>query len=178
MENVNHAHYIQVNSEHPLAKAIVDHTRLLGHKTSNLSWLSKVANFRAIVGQGVCGELEGRRLVLVGNSKLMAGFNIDVPEIAMECLKDTEKQARTGILVAIESEIVGLIAISDPLKAEAPAVISILKSIGVQSIMVTGDNWGTANAIAREVGIDRVFAETLPQGKAEKVKELQVCLKM
>jgi Cu+-exporting ATPase len=105
----------------------------------------------------------------------MATFDIDVPKIVGEHLKDMEKQAQTGILAAIDNEIIGLIAISDPLKAEAPAVISMLKSMGVQSIMVTGDNWGIANAIAREVGIDRVFAETLPQGKAEKVKELQVC---
>lgn len=162
----------EANSEHPLAKAIVDYATSLRQETSNLSWLPEIDNFRAISGQGVSAEIQGKK-VLVGNSQLMAGSGVDVPEVAVEYLQDVEKQARTGILVAIEKEVVGAIAISDPVKAEAPAVISILKSMGVQSIMVTGDNWGTAYAIAREVGIETVFAETQPQGKAEKVKELQ-----
>jgi Cu+-exporting ATPase len=82
--------------------------------------------------------------------------------------------AQTGILVSIDREVTGVLAISDPLKPGAHEVISILKSMKVRSIMVTGDNWGTAHSIAREVGIETVIAEAKPEHKAEKVKELQV----
>jgi Cu+-exporting ATPase len=82
--------------------------------------------------------------------------------------------AQTGILVSINGEVAGVLAISDPLKPGAQEVISILKSMKIRSIMVTGDNWGTANSIAREVGIEDVIAEAKPDQKADKVKNLQV----
>ncbi|GAB2302259.1 Probable copper-transporting ATPase hma5 [Dionaea muscipula] len=81
--------------------------------------------------------------------------------------------AQTGILVSISGRLMGVIAISDPLKPNAYDVISILKSMNVKSIMVTGDNSGTANSIAKEVGIETVISEAKPEQKAEKVKELQ-----
>ncbi|KAI7998285.1 putative copper-transporting ATPase HMA5 [Camellia lanceoleosa] len=91
-------------------------------------------------------------------------------------LAEIEGLAQTGILVAIDREVVGVIAISDPLKPGAGEVISILKSMKIKSIMVTGDNWGTANSIAKEVGIDTVIAEAKPEHKAEQVKDLQVAI--
>ena len=158
---------MQANSEHPLAKAIVDYAiEQMGARRK-----LEVKNFQVMTGQGVYAEVESKK-VYVGNQQLMTGSSLNVPSIALEYLQDMEKQARTGVLVAVENEIVGAIAISDPVKDDAAAVISILKSMGIQSIMVTGDNWGTANAIGREVGIDMIFAETKPQGKADKVKDL------
>lgn len=101
---------------------------------------------------------------------------IVVPVEAEEALAETEGQAQTGILVSIDKELIGVLSVSDPLKPEAPEVISILKSMNIESMIVTGDNWGTANAIAKQVGIERkhVVAEAKPEQKAEKVKELQV----
>nr|CAD1831369.1 unnamed protein product [Ananas comosus var. bracteatus] len=87
---------------------------------------------------------------------------------------ETEQQARTCVLVAVEREICGAFAVSDPLKPDAGRVVSFLNSMGISSIMVTGDNWATATAIAREVGISTVFAETDPVGKAQKIKDLQM----
>ena len=164
---------MQSNSEHPLAKAIVDYANEQMGARRKL----EVKNFQVIAGRGVYAEVQSKKLY-VGNQQLMTGSSLNVPSIALEYLQDMEKQARTGVLVAVENEIVGAIAISDPVKDDAAAVISILKSMGIQSIMVTGDNWGTANAIGREVGIDMIFAETQPQGKADKVKDLQVFMKL
>ncbi|KAH7388231.1 hypothetical protein KP509_16G065300 [Ceratopteris richardii] len=162
----------EASSEHPLARAIIDNAKSMRGESSDLSWLPEVNNFKSLPGQGVYAEVGGQE-VLVGNMQLMTASNIDVPEEAIDYLQDMEKQARTGILVAINKEIYGALAISDPVKPEAKAVVAILKSMGVLSMMVTGDNWGTANSIAREVGIEKVYAETRPQGKADIVKELQ-----
>ncbi|KAF3514540.1 hypothetical protein F2Q69_00002837 [Brassica cretica] len=110
---------------------------------------------------------------MVGNKKLMCDHGVSIPDDAQELLAEAEEMAQTGIIVSINGELVGFVAVSDPLKPIAGEAISILKSMNIVSIMVTGDNWGTANSIAREVGIDSVFAEAKPEQKAEKVKELQ-----
>jgi Cu+-exporting ATPase len=93
---------------------------------------------------------------------------------ALEILTEEEEKAQTAIMVAMDQEVVGIISVSDPIKPNANEVISYLKSMNVESIMVTGDNWGTANAIGKEVGIEKIIAEAKPEQKAEKVKELQV----
>ncbi|KAL4589360.1 hypothetical protein LXL04_002266 [Taraxacum kok-saghyz] len=90
-----------------------------------------------------------------------------------EILTEIEGLAQTGILVSIDGQLTGILAISDPLKPGAREVISILKSMKIKSLLVTGDNWGTANSIAKEVGIEDVIAESKPEDKAEKVKSLQ-----
>ena len=114
--------------------------------------------------------------IMVGNKNFMSGYKINITADAEELLAEAEGMAQTGILVSIDSELVGVLAVSDPVKPNAREAISILKSMNIKSIMVTGDNWGTANSIAREVGIDSVIAEAKPEQKAEKVKELQVNL--
>ena len=111
---------------------------------------------------------------MVGNKKLMCDHGVSIPDDAQELLAEAEEMAQTGILVSINGELAGFVAVSDPLKPIAREAISILKSMNIVRIMVTGDNWGTANSIAREVGIDSVFAEAKPEQKAENVKELQV----
>jgi len=104
----------------------------------------------------------------------MLNQGISIPAEAEELLAEAEAMAQTGILVSIGSELTGVVAISDPLKPGAREVISILTSMNVKSIMVTGDNQGTASSIAKEAGIETFIAETRPEQKAEKVKELQV----
>ena len=109
----------------------------------------------------------------MGNKSLMLDHNIVVPVEAEEALVEAEGMAQTGIIVAIDREVAGVVAISDPLKPGAREAISILKSMKIRSIMVTGDNWGTAKSIAEEVGIETVIAEARPEQKADKVKDLQ-----
>ncbi|PIN23728.1 Cation transport ATPase [Handroanthus impetiginosus] len=161
----------EVNSEHPLAKAIVEHAKRFRQDEENPSWPDAM-DFESVTGHGVKAVIRNKE-VLVGNKSLMVNHNISILLDAEEVLAETESMAQTGILVSIGRELVGIIAISDPLKPGAREVVSFLKSMKVKSIVVTGDNWGTANAIAKEVGIDTVIAEAKPEHKAEKVKELQ-----
>lgn len=169
---------VEANSEHPLAKAIVEYaTALCASDNAAPSWSQQALNFQAIPGQGVRAELQGVP-ILVGNRLMMVAAGIELSGEMDEYLEEIETMARTGVLVATDGQVMGAIAISDPVKSEARGVISKLRWMGVQSIMVTGDNWGTANAIAREVGIEEVMAETQPAGKADKIKELQLAGKV
>ncbi|XP_059276146.1 probable copper-transporting ATPase HMA5 isoform X2 [Lycium ferocissimum] len=163
----------QVNSDHPVDKAIVEHAKKLRGSEENLSW-PEASDFESITGHGVRAIICNKEVIL-GNKSLMTEQGIAVPVEAEEALAETEGQAQTGILVSIDKELIGVLSVSDPLKPEAPEVISILKSMNIESMIVTGDNWGTANAIAKQVGIERkyVVAEAKPGQKAEKVKELQ-----
>jgi P-type Cu+ transporter len=115
------------------------------------------------------------KTVIIGNKTLMIESGVGISDEASQILMESEEMAQTGIIVAINQEVVGIIGISDPLKPGAQEVISLLRSMKVESIMVTGDNWGTAKAIASEVGIENIVAEAKPEGKSEIVKELQVC---
>ncbi|KAL0675426.1 hypothetical protein Bca4012_003407 [Brassica carinata] len=161
----------EVNSEHPLAKAIVEYAKIFKDEQENHAW-PEARDFVSITGKGVKATVRGIK-VMVGNKKLMCDHGVSIPDDAQELLAEAEEMAQTGILVSINGELAGFVAVSDPLKPIAREAISILKSMNIVSIMVTGDNWGTANSIAREVGIDSVFAEAKPEQKAENVKELQ-----
>ncbi|KAJ6946280.1 hypothetical protein NC651_001131 [Populus alba x Populus x berolinensis] len=161
----------EVNSEHPLAKAIVEYAKKFREDEENPMW-PEAQDFQSITGHGVKATVR-KKEVIVGNKSLMLEHNIPISIDAEEMLAETEGMAQTGILVSIDREVTGVLAISDPLKPGAREVISILKSMKVRSIMVTGDNSGTANSIAKEVGIETVIAEAKPEQKAEKVKELQ-----
>lgn len=162
----------QVNSEHPLAKGIVEYAKRFGADEESHVW-PEARDFIAIAGHGVKASVRSKE-VMVGNKSLMLESGIHVPDEASEILTETERNAQTGIVVAVDGEVTGIIAVSDPLKPGAREVVSLLRSMKVKSIMVTGDNWGTANAIAGEVGIDTFVAEAKPHVKAEKIKELQV----
>ncbi|KAK6935374.1 hypothetical protein RJ641_035529 [Dillenia turbinata] len=161
----------EVNSEHPLAKSVVEYAKKFRGDDENLAWL-EARNFESITGHGVKAIVQNKK-IMVGNKRLMLDNNIAIPTDAEDMLAKTEDLAQTGVLVAIDREVTGVIAISDSLKPSTREVILILKSMNVKSIMVTGDNWGTANSIAKEVGIATVFAEAKPEDKAEKVKNLQ-----
>lgn len=161
----------EVNSEHPLAKAIVEYAKKCWQDEDNHLW-PEALDFESITGHGVKAVVRGRE-VLVGNKSLMLDHNVDIPSNAAHKLTQAEEQAQTGILVSIDRELHGVVAVSDPLKPEARQAISILKSMKINTIIMTGDNLGTANAIAKEVGIDVVVAEAKPQDKAHRVKQLQ-----
>ncbi|KAH7550296.1 hypothetical protein JRO89_XS13G0166600 [Xanthoceras sorbifolium] len=164
----------EANSEHPLAKAVVEYAKKFREDEENPIW-PEAQDFVSITGHGVKAIVQNKE-VIVGNKSLMLDHNIDIPIDAEEMLTETEGMAQTGILVSIDGKLTGVLAISDPLKPGAREVISILKSMDVRSILVTGDNWGTARSIANEVGIETVIAEAKPEQKAEKVKDLQACM--
>lgn len=175
----------EAGSEHPLAKALVDHAH--NHlvftepltprsaempRTRDLSWMREASGFENIPGEGVRCKVSGVS-VLVGNRKLMRTSGITISDEVEGYLQQTEDLSGTGILVAFNGTIAGVVGISDPLKREAPFVVEGLQRMGIRCIMVTGDNWGTAKSVAHEVGIDEVFAEVLPGGKAKIIKKLQ-----
>ena len=161
-----------MNSEHPLAKAIVEYAKKFREDGESPTW-PEARDFASITGHGVKAIVRNKEII-VGNKSLMLDQNIAIPADAEDMLAETEAMAQTGILISIDGELTGVLAISDPLKPGARDVISILKSMKVKSIMVTGDNWGTANSIAKEVGIETVIAGAKPEQKAEEVKNLQV----
>ncbi|XP_014630669.1 probable copper-transporting ATPase HMA5 [Glycine max] len=154
----------EVNSEHPLAKAIVEYAKKL-RDDENPIWL-EAQDFMSIAGHGVKAMVRNKE-ILVGNKSLMEDHNVALPIDAEEMLAEAEAMAQTGIIVSINREVVGVLAVSDPLKLATQEVISILKSMKIRNIMVTGDNWGTANSIAREVGIETVIVEAKPDQKPD-----------
>ena len=157
---------LERGSEHPLGEAIVK-----GAITRNLT-LSDAENFIAIPGHGVNGRIDGHD-VLFGNAKLMRDRNVTIDML----LGDWERLAgegKTPMYVAIDGKAAGLIGVADTVKSDSKAAIAVLKSLGIEVVMLTGDNERTGRAIAREVGIDRVLAEVLPNDKAHEVQKLQL----
>ena len=153
------------NSEHPLGQAIVNRAKELGLK------LTMPTEFGAVAGHGVRACVEGHE-VLVGNAKLLSDFSIalDGLETQSQQLADVGK---TAMFAAIDRKPAGLIAVADTLKPNSRAAVEALKKLGLDVYMLTGDNPRTAAAIAKQVGIERYFAEVLPGQKADKVKQLQ-----
>lgn len=162
----------QVNSEHPLAKAIVERAKTFWEEGDKSIW-PEARDFVSVPGHGVKAMVKNREII-IGNKSWMLEHNMTIPEVAENILAQAEKMAQTGILVSFDREVMGVLAISDPLKPGVREVISILKSMEVMSIMATGDNLGTAESIAKEIGIGTIIAEANPEQKAEKVKDLQV----
>ncbi|MBA2520240.1 MAG: HAD-IC family P-type ATPase, partial [Chloroflexia bacterium] len=156
---------VEVGSEHPLGEAIVARARELGLE------LPKAEGFTSITGQGVRGRVDGREVVL-GNRALMtrAGIHLNGLE---ERGEELARGGATPMYVAVGGEGAGLIAVADTLKPESTEAVAQLKALGLDVWMLTGDNRATAEAIAREVGIEHVLAEVLPEQKAAKVKALQ-----
>jgi len=157
---------VEKSSEHPLAQAIVEGAQARGLK------LSDVQTFDAIPGHGVSATVEGRR-VLIGNLKLMQreGIALDSLEEQSKALADDGK---TPMYVALDGQAAGIVAVADTVKEDSRAAIAALKKMGLEVVMMTGDNERTARAIARQVGVDRVLAEVLPQDKALNVHKLQL----
>ena len=152
-------------SEHPLAGAIVAYAA--EHDIECLP----VDDFRAIPGQGIEAKVSGKH-VLVGNRKLLRDYHIAMEEYEAQ-LAEYETNGKTAMVIAVDGQCRGLVAVADTIKETAPKAIKQLKDMGIEVIMLTGDNERTAKAIAKQVGIDRVIAQVLPEQKADKVKALQ-----
>ena len=156
---------LEAASEHPLGAAIVEKA-----KAGGLSLL-QVDEFSAVTGMGVQGSVSGKQ-VLVGSRKLMETNGIDCDKYSAD-MEKLEDEAKTAMLIAIDGIMAGIIAVADTLKDDSIQAIAELEKMGLRTAMITGDNVRTANAIAKRVGISRVLAEVLPDGKVSEIKKLQ-----
>ena len=155
----------EVNSEHPLGQAIV-----AGARERELA-LPEVTNFQSLTGYGI-RVLNGKNFYFLGNKRMMQETGLDLSQ-AEELAATLAAGGKTPIYVGNREEILGLIAVADPLKATSPEAVRRLKAMGLQVIMLTGDNAKTAQALAAEAGIDQVISDVLPADKAQVVADLQ-----
>lgn len=152
-------------SEHPLAEAIVSYA------TEQDVEIVGVDDFTAIPGHGIEANIEGRR-ILVGTRKLMADHNMDTEDLE-DSMSQFEHDGKTAMIISVDNQIKGVVAVQDTVKETAKEAIESLHDQGLEVIMLTGDNSRTAAAIARQVNIDTVIAEVLPEEKAAHVKKVQ-----
>ena len=152
-------------SEHPLGEAIVK-----GAEERNIKF-KEISNFKAIPGHGIQVEIEGKT-ILLGNKKLMSENSIEVGELGVKSDK-LANEGKTPMYIAINNKLEGIIAVADTVKPSSKEAIENLHKMGIKVAMITGDNKKTADAIAKQVGIDIVLAEVLPEDKANEVKKLQ-----
>ena len=164
---------VEMGSEHPLGKAIARHAADRGIEMGQLS------DFGAVRGKGVRGRVglnaDGsvdEREVIVGTRSLLEESGVSVAEVEDE-MRRLEGEGKTAMLVVVDGELLGMLAVADTIKDDAVEAIRELKAMGLETAMITGDNVRTANAIARQVGIDRVLAEVLPEDKLAEVKRVQ-----
>lgn len=152
-------------SEHPLAEAIVK-----GIKDKGIMLFNPV-EFEAIPGYGIKARVDGKDL-LIGTRRLMDKYDVNVQSAKLD-METLEENGKTAMLVAVDGKYAGIVAVADTIKETSRDAIKRLRKLGIEVIMITGDNKRTAQAIADEVGIDSAIAEVLPEGKAEEVKKLQ-----
>ena len=150
-------------SEHPLADAIVKHA------VNNDIKLLEPEHFTSIPGRGISAIIHNRH-ILAGNQQLMTEYNIDTTE-QIEQLQRYETAGHTAMFVAVDNQINGIIAVADTVKSNAREAIQALHDLGINVVMLTGDNERTAHAIAKQVNIDTVIAEVLPEEKAAKLQK-------
>ncbi|MBT6574607.1 copper-translocating P-type ATPase [Candidatus Falkowbacteria bacterium] len=162
---------LEKNSEHPLAESIVNKA-----KEEKIS-LTEPGEFDAIVGMGVKGRINGQE-VLIGTEKLMLQNNILFDEKVRKQKLELEDQGKTVMIIAIAKEVAGLIAVADVVKETSRQSIEKLREMGIETVMLTGDNQRTAEAIGNQVGIDKVLAQVMPEEKAQQIKKLQAEGKM
>ena len=156
---------VEKGSEHPLGEAIWAEAT-----TRGLS-LGDPAGFKAEAGHGVQAEVEGRR-VAVGNVRMMSENHFSLNGLESEVAR-LQSEAKTAMLVAVDGKVQGVIAVADTLKDSSKEAIAELHRMGLKVVMITGDNQKTAQAIAKQVGIDQVLAEVLPEGKSSEIKKFQ-----
>jgi Cu+-exporting ATPase len=157
---------LERGSEHPLGEAIVK-----GAEARKLK-LSDAEAFAAIPGHGVSGRVDGRN-VLFGNAKLMRDRGISIEALEADWGR-LANEGKTPMYVSIDGKAAGLVAVADTVKPDSKAAIDVLKALGIEVVMLTGDNERTGRAIARQVGIERLLAEVLPDDKAHEVQKLQL----
>jgi len=156
---------VEVSSEHPIAEAIVRAAEAKGMK------LPVAEDFTSITGFGVSARVDGHD-ILIGADRLMIRDGIDLGSLADEGTA-LGKKGKSPLYAAIDGKAAAVIAVADPIKASTPAAIAALHDLGLKVAMITGDNQGTADAIGRELGIDHVVAEVLPEGKVETLEALR-----
>jgi P-type Cu+ transporter len=155
----------EVGSEHPLGEAIVRAAKQRGLV------FERPDGFNALSGHGVEAVLQGRTLLL-GNMKLMKDRNVAVGD-AESRAQEFAAQGKTAIFAALGGKLAGVLAVADTIKPESPAAVEAMRRMGLEVVMITGDNRATAEFVAKQVGIDRVLADVLPEGKAEQVRRLR-----
>jgi len=156
---------VESGSEHPIAQAIVTKAKQMNVSFSNLD------GFESLNGLGVKATVNGRA-VYAGNRKMMKKFGVSTENIE-EKMSKLESEGKTAIIVAVDDIVKGIIAVADTLKESSSMAIAALKDLGIECIMITGDNEKTASTIAKIVGINKVIANVLPSDKANEVKKLQ-----
>ena len=152
-------------SEHPLGQAIVQ-----GAKDQGLE-LAEASDFDSVTGKGIKVSVDGKRL-LVGNRQLLDDAGVVTSTLEKEAER-LAAEGKTSVFVAVDGKLAGVVAVADTVKSDSAAAIATLRHLGIEVVMITGDNRKTAEAIAQQVGIERVLAEVLPQDKALEVKRLQ-----
>jgi Cu+-exporting ATPase len=156
---------LEKGSEHSLAAAIIQRA-----ETDKVK-LIPVEKFQSVAGYGIQGLVEGKKVIL-GNKRFMKKEDIDISRLGKE-IDQLEESGKTVMILAINSEAAGLIAVADTVKESAKAGIAILNKMGIEVFMITGDNEKTANAIAKSIGIRNVLAEVMPSQKEEEVRKIQ-----
>ena len=156
---------LEVGSEHPLAEA------LISAASERQIPMLEAEQFTALAGRGVEARIEGEQVIL-GNLRLMQERNVDVDALA-EAASALTSKAETPMFVAVAGKAIGVVSVADAIKKDSKDAIGRLQNIGLRVVLLTGDSEATAAAVAREVGIDQVYAEVLPQDKAETVASLQ-----
>jgi len=156
---------VEKSSEHPLGESIVKGAE---HKGLEIFPLE---NFHSITGKGVEGSINGRKVV-IGNRAWFAEMNLELEDLDA-AMVELETQGKTAMIVGVDGELAGVLAVADTLKEHSREAVQALKKMGKKVIMITGDNRRTGEAIAAQVGIKRVLSEVLPQDKSEEVKKLQ-----
>ena len=159
---------VERNSEHPLAEAVVNYALSQGVEKKNLTG---VQDFDAVTGKGVQGRVDGH-LVQIGTERWMQSLGVDTAPLQSQ-RKAWESAAKTTAWITVDGKAEGLMGISDALKKTSAGAVSALQRMGLEVVMLTGDNQQTAEAIAQEIGIRRVFAEVRPDQKAAQIKQLQ-----
>ncbi|MFN0108707.1 MAG: heavy metal translocating P-type ATPase [Blastocatellia bacterium] len=157
---------LELASEHPLAAAIV-----AAAEEQNLE-LVGVDGFESLTGKGVVGQVDGKQVAL-GNQRLMDSLSITVESFLAERAEQLRAEGQTVMLAAIDGRLAGLLGVADPIKASTPEAIRQLHADDLRIVMLTGDNRTTAETVARQLGIDEVIAEVLPEQKSEAIKRLQ-----
>ncbi len=156
---------VEKGSEHPLGEAI------WAEATTRGLAVAEPAGFIAQAGHGVQAEVEGRS-VMVGNRRMFEARGIQLGKLESEMVR-LQSEAKTAMLVAVDNQAAGVVAVADTIKDSSKEAIADLHKMGLKVAMITGDNQKTAEAIAKQVGIDTVLAEVLPEGKSSEVKKLQ-----
>lgn len=164
------AYSVEIQSEHLLARAVTDYARSVNTEAFD------VEDFKVLAGNGVRAVVGGR--IIYGGSLKFMNTVVDTSDEIYQMCDDLSKNGKTPLLFACDGELYGIIAVADKIKSDAKFAVEQLKNLGIRTVMITGDNINTANAIASQAGIDEVYAEVLPDGKAQVIQKLKAAAKV